>query len=252
MAQDRIKQVQAIEQTPQTMRFLTTKNHKRIRQTIDFLSVNRKPISLQAQGEQTLFGSMIVKAEHAGPVSKPGLSGRLIIDWLSPANGNQLIQSANPIQVRFSVGMSQCEFTSYYLRRSVESPYFGHIISYPQSMAVADRRRQVRHERDGDSAPLFVSARLKTKASRMRPKSYDLDIFDVCERGIGMLVGKNLHDFLERIRIGDRLTELELYAPWSLVRVVGTVKHKSKINEGKYRDCYILGVELDENLEQYV
>jgi hypothetical protein len=234
------------------MRYLTTKSQKRIRQTIDFLSMNRRPISLQTEGEQALFGSMIVKVEHGDPLSKPGAPGRLIIDWLSPAKGNHLIQSANPIQVKFLVGMSQCEFTSYYLRRSVDSPYFGHVISYPRSLAIADRRRQDRRERDSDSAPLFVSARVRTRSSRVQEKTYDLDIFDVCERGVGMLIRKDLFDFVERISIGDRFTEMELYAPWSIVRVVGTVKHKSKINEGKYRDCYILGIELDDKLERYV
>jgi hypothetical protein len=244
--------LQPIASTEEAMRYLTTKSNKIIRQAIDFVTLHRRPITLKTQGDQTLFDSVIVKAEHGDPFSRLGLAKRPIVDWLSPAKGNDLIQSTNPIEVRFSLAKSQCEFISFYVTRSVESPYFGNIISYPESLAIGDRRRQDRHEIDSESTPLFVNARLRTKATRSREKSYDLDIFDVCEKGVGILVGKDLYDFLERIRVGDRLMEVELYAPWSIVKVDGTVKHKSKISEGKYKGYHVLGIELDEKLEHYV
>jgi len=49
-----------------------TKNGERIKQAIDFLAVNRRRISIKMEGEQTLFDSMIVKADHGDPVSKAG------------------------------------------------------------------------------------------------------------------------------------------------------------------------------------
>jgi len=66
-----------------------------------------------------------------------------------------------------------------------------------------------------------------------------------------MLVGKELFNWLERIGIGDRLKEVELYAPWTIVRVDGTVRHKSKMHEGEYSGYHLLGIELDEKLEHY-
>jgi hypothetical protein len=244
--------LQAIESTKWAMRYLPTRSKKIIRQAIDFATVHRRPITLKTQGDQTLFDSVIVKAEHGDSFSNLGLAGRLIVHWLSPAKGNDLIQSSDPIEVKFSLATSQCEFTSFYITRSVESPYFGHIISYPESLAIGDRRRHDRYETDSESTPLFVNARLRTKETRSRKKSYDLDIFDVCEKGVGILVGKDLYDFLERIRIGDRIMDVELYAPWSIVKVDGTVKHKSKISKGKYKDYHVLGIELDEKLEYYI
>lgn len=233
------------------MRYLTTKSKKLIRQAIDFLSLNRRPITLRIEGDEDLYDSTIVKADHGNLPSKLEAPERLIVNWLFPEKGNHLIQSADRIQVRFSLGKSQCEFISRYVARSVESPYFGHILRYPQSLAVSDRRRQDRYEKDSRSAPLFVSARFQKRTSRSRSKSYDLNIFDVSESGVGLLVDREFHDFLEGISVGDRLTEVELCASWAIIKVNGTVRHKSKISGGRYRGCHVVGIELDEKLDQY-
>ena len=99
-----------------------TKNKARIRETIDFLAANRKPIAVKIEGENGLFDSKIVKADHGHPILEPGTVGRVFIQWLSPREGNDLIQSVNPHQVRFSFGKYRIAFTSYYVTKSVESP----------------------------------------------------------------------------------------------------------------------------------
>ena len=71
-----------------------TKNEERIKQTIDFLAVNRRPITVKIEEEQPLFDSMILKVDRGDPVSKAGTAGRVFIEWLSPLKGNDLIQSA--------------------------------------------------------------------------------------------------------------------------------------------------------------
>lgn len=233
------------------MRYLTTKSRTRIRRAIDLLSLNRRPITLRIQGDET-FTSRVLKVDHGDPPAKNGTSRRLIIDWLFPAKGNGLIQSPTPFLVRFSIGKTACEFTSKYLSKSVESPHFGHTINYPDLLAVADRREQDRHALGGASKPIFRSARLRAQTSRNPGQSMDLSVLDVCEKGIGILIGKEFYDFLEKIRIGDRFTEVELCAPWTIVRVDGTVRHKSQIREGKYRGYHVVGIELDEKLERFI
>ena len=64
-----------------------TKSEKKIKQALDLLAVNRRPITVKIEGEQTLFDSMIVKADHGDPVSKAGSAGRVFIQWLSPSKG---------------------------------------------------------------------------------------------------------------------------------------------------------------------
>jgi hypothetical protein len=228
-----------------------TKNEETIKQTIDFLAVNRRPITVKIEEEQPLFDSMILKVDRGDPVSKAGTAGRVYIEWLSPFKGNDLIQSARTVQVRFSLGKYKLAFTSYYVTKSIESPYLGHIITYPEALVIADRRKHDRHEVDSKTAPLFAKAKIRTREGRSQEKVYDFGVFDVSENGVGVLVGKEHFNWLERIEIGDRLQGVELYAPWTIVRVDGTVRHKSKMRRGKYCSCQLLGIELDEKLESY-
>jgi len=228
-----------------------TKNGERIKQAIDLLALNRRPISVKIEGEQTVFDSLIVKVDPADPLSKAGTPGRVFIQWLSPPEGNNRIQSARTVQVRFSLGKYNLAFTSYYVTKSLESPYLGHIITYPESLVIADRRRHERHEGDSKAAPLFSKAKVSIGASGNQEKVYDLRVFDVSENGVGILVGQELFDWLRRIGVGDKLRGVELSAPWTIVRVDGTVRHKSKMHKGKYRGYRLLGIELDEKLEHY-
>jgi hypothetical protein len=240
------------EGTEQGMPDFITKSKARIRQAIDYLAVHRRPITVKMEWEPTFFDSMIVKADHGDPLSKTGAGGRVFIQWLSPPRGNNLIQSVvSPVQVRFSLGKYKLAFTSSYITKSLESPHLGHIITYPEALVLADRRRSDRHEVDRNVAPFFAEARIKVRAGRSKKKAYDLKVFDVSESGVGILVGKELFNWLERIGIGDRLKEVELYAPWTIVRVDGTVRHKSKMHEGEYSGYHLLGIELDEKLEHY-
>jgi c-di-GMP-binding flagellar brake protein YcgR len=244
--------VQAVESTERAMRHLTTKSKKTIRQAIDFLTVHRRPVEVVIQGETTRFASKILKADHGGPASGSEKVSRLVIDWLSPATGNNLIQSTSPVQVKFSLSKYECGFTSYYVTRSLESSYLGHIITYPESLVITDRRRHDRYEINTEAAPVFVNAKLTMRGRRSQGESYDLKIFDISENGVGILVGEELHGLLEGTEIGDRLEQVELCATWTMVKVAGTVRHKSKISEGKYSGYYLLGIQLDEKLEHYI
>lgn len=230
---------------------LITKNSERIKQTIDFLALNRRPIIVSLEEEERLFDSLILKADHGESVSKPGAPGRIYIQWLSPADGNNLIQSAKTVEVRFQLGRNNLAFTSHYVTRSLESPHLGHIITYPQSLIILDRRRHDRHEVDSKAAPLFAKAKIRMKEGRSQENVYDLGVFDVSESGVGLLVDREVFKWLGRIGVGDRLKEIELSAPWTLVRVDGTVRHKSQMRRGKYIGYHLLGIELDEKLEHY-
>jgi len=229
----------------------STKNEEKIKQAIDFLAVKRRPITVEIEGEQSLFDSTIVKVDHGDPVSKDGTAGRIFIQWLYPPKGNNLIQSARTIEVRFSLGKYNLAFTSYYITKSLESPYQGHIITYPEALTIADRRKHDRHEVDGKIAPLFAKAKIRMREGRSQEKVHDFGVFDVSESGVGILVDKELFNWLDRIGIGDRLQGVELSAPWTIVRVDGTVRHKSKIGRGKYSGYLLLGIELDGKLERY-
>ena len=230
---------------------LITKNQDRIKQAIDFLVVNRRPVTIRIEEEPTVFRSLILKVDHRDPASQARTPGRVYLHWLSPPEGNNLIQSAKTVQVRFSIGKYRLAFASEYVTKSLESSYLGHIITYPESLIVADRRRHDRLEVGSKTAPLFAKAKIRVREGRSQENVYDLRVFDVSENGVGMLVGEELFNWLERIGIGDRLKGVELSAPWTIVKVNGTVRHKSKMRRGKYSSYHLLGIELDEKLEHY-
>jgi hypothetical protein len=232
------------------MTILSTKSKKKIRKAIEFLNINQRPITVQIEGEKTLFASKIVKVD-VGDLISSDTNERLVIEWLSPQKGKDLIQSRNPIRVRFSLGKSECEFMSYYITESVEYPYLGHMITCPEALVIVERRGNNRNAIGAEPPPLFVHAKVAMRRSGSQKESYDLRVFDISEKGVGILVGQELPGLLERIGIGDRL-ELELYAPWTMVRVEGTVRHKSVMCEGEHSGDHLLGIELDEKLEYYV
>jgi hypothetical protein len=64
------------------MTTLHTKSIKRIREAIDFLNNNRRPITVQIEGEASCFASKIVKVHHGDLISR-GIGERLVIEWLS-------------------------------------------------------------------------------------------------------------------------------------------------------------------------
>jgi hypothetical protein len=233
-----------------TVTKLRTQRKKTIREAIAFLNINRKSITVLIEGGETLFASKIVKVDH-GDLASSGLSGRLVIEWLSPSNGKELIQSRRLIRVRFSIGKYKFEFSSYYVAESLEPPYFGHIVTYPEALVIVEIRRNRRSAIGTEQPPLFDRAKLIIRQGGSQRESFDLQVFDVSEKGVGILVDEESFKLQDRIRIGDKV-ELELYAPWTMVRVDGTVRHNSRMAEGKYRNYYLLGIELDEKLEHYV
>jgi hypothetical protein len=231
---------------------LTTKNRRRIREAIDFLNSNRRPLAVKIEGATQRFSSKILKADHGDLLARAGMGGNLLIELLSPEKGNDLIESANAIKVRFSLGKSDCEFVSRYVRKSQASPYYGHIITYPEAITILDRRTADRYEIDRVPSPLFVNAKVTVQTETCREKSYDLKVFDISENGVGVLIGEEAQEAFEEMCLGKRLEVIELLAAWTTIKVSGTIKHKSRLNEGKYSGRYLIGIQLDEKLEHYI
>jgi hypothetical protein len=228
-----------------------TKSEGRVRQALDLLVARGKSIAVKIQGEQTLFDSKIVEADHGDLDSKSRIANTVYIEWLSPPEGNSLIQSSRAVQVKFSLAQYNFAFTSDYVTTSLRSSCRGHIISYPKALMVGDRRLHDRYETGSKKAPIFATATIKMKEGHTQVNLSDLGVFDVSENGVGILVDKKLLSRLSRIGIGTRLNGLELSAPWAIVKTHGIVKHMSKMRRGEYDGYHLLGIELDDKLEYY-
>jgi hypothetical protein len=69
------------------MATLTNRNRRKIRDAVDFLNRNRRPVTIVLEGDENPFTSKIIKAEHGGETfPRPdGLDRYLLVDMLSPA-----------------------------------------------------------------------------------------------------------------------------------------------------------------------
>ena len=217
-----------------------------LRKLIDFLISRKREITVQIEGNRTLYTSMIISADYGDLLSKMSDDSKLIIEMLVPGSGNGLLKMSPNVEIQFLLGEKSCQFDSRYLGASTEYPHIGQIISFPESVKLVDRRG---YERDSGKIPAFLYGILVLRKGTEGSATYELEIINRSAYGIGMLVTKNDFDLLEILKEGDELQDLELYAPTAVVRVTGSVRHKTRLQEKKYEGSYVLGIKLDETLE---
>jgi len=116
-----------------------------------------------------------------------------------------------------------------------------------KSFEIGEKRRmeRVRYE-----IPEFVYAEFRVRRDDpQKDKSYALKVMDCSRRGLGMVVTPKDFDLLNEVKVGDKLHNMAFFAEWAMIRVNGTVRHRTKILDGKYKGCYVLGIESPEILE---
>jgi c-di-GMP-binding flagellar brake protein YcgR len=219
-----------------------------LRKLIDFLISRKREITVKIEGNRTLYTSRIISAEYGDLLSKMSEESKLIIEMLAPDTGNALLKLSPKIEIQFLLGEKSCQFDSRYLGESTEYPRIGQIVSFPESVKLTERRS---YERDTDKIPAFLYATLTLRPGAEDAVTYELEIINRSAYGVGMLVTKKDFDLLERIKEGDELHDLELYAPSAVVKVTGSVRHKTRLEEPKYEGSYVVGIKLDETLEEF-
>lgn len=114
------------------------------------------------------------------------------------------------------------------------------------SAEIKEKRRggRVKYE-----IPEFVYAEFKVGERPEKDRPYLLKVMDCSRHGLGMVVTPKDFDLLNLVKVGDTLHNLAFFATWAMIRVEGTVRHKTIINGGKYRGCYMLGIESPEIIE---
>ncbi len=100
-----------------------------------------------------------------------------------------------------------------------------------------------REERVKYKMPEFVYVEFKLEKTPKKGKVYGLKVMDYSRKGLGIVVTQKDFELLQMLDEGDKLKHVTFCASWTMIKVDGTVRHKSKIEEGKYKDCYILGIE---------
>lgn len=121
-------------------------------------------------------------------------------------------------------------------------------------MGTRDNSIEIKEKRKGNRVKYEIPDFVYTEFSLRRrdpkeDKSYALKIMDWSRTGLGMVVTPKDFDLLYQVKVGDILQNMAFFAEWAMVKVNGTVRHKSVINEGKYKGCFMVGIESPEILE---
>ena len=107
-------------------------------------------------------------------------------------------------------------------------------------MDIAENRRE---ERIKYKIPESVYVEFKLGKKPKKGKVYDLKVMDSSRNGLGMVVTQKDFDLLQMVDEGEKLEDMTFCATWAMINVDGTVRHKSKIEDGKYKGCFMLGIE---------
>ena len=221
------------------MAWLTLDDNQKIMRVIDRVISKRIEIKIRVKGEKTPFASRIIKINPGSILSKTERRPELIIAELVPERGNFLIQSLPKVAVEFSVNKTLCRCSVECIGSSSTPPHVGFIMSFPESLEIEEKRRQERFTHD---TPEVLLAEFSLGKRAKRDKLYQLNILNRSKHGLGLLVTQKDLDLIRILKKGDRLDDITLLASWAMITVSATVSHVTRIEEGKHKGCYLLGI----------
>jgi hypothetical protein len=226
------------------------RNREKIVEIIELLISKKADIGVRIEGEIEPFNSRIMKLSTEGGQADTGTTlGKrlqLIAEKLTPDAGNGLIQSSSKVVVEFKVGDRLLQFDTRFAGISSNYPYFGIILDFPDGIILGDTRKE---ERIPLSMPEFVYVEFTFKKGSERARTYRLNVLNYSSHGLGLLVTDKDLVLLDILNTGDDIRDIAFYAKWAIIKVDATVRHKTKIQEGKFKGQYILGIESSELLD---
>jgi hypothetical protein len=218
---------------------------EKITKIINYLINERIEINVRIEGEETKFSSRFIETlpgskRGNAPVSSDKTPA-LVMDTLVPDRGNSLIQQSPQVGVEILTDKYLCRcHIEYICENDTSYPYYGLMISFPEFFELEERRREERVTLD---SPEVISAVFYLDTDPEEFRSYELNILDYSDHGVALLVKKKDSDLLQMLDPGDRIPEITIFSEPGLIHMDGTVRHKTKIEAGKHRGNYILGLE---------
>ena len=232
------------------MTMFTAKDRQTIWKVIDYLISRRRKITVQTEGYERSYTSRIIKASYMAGHSKHGNGPHLILGELAPEDGYKLIRPGRHLALKFIAGNTSCEFKTLCLASLGDGTDPRIIVSFPETMVLPERRRG---RRGSGEMPELISAVLTSKKGFETEKNYDLPVVDYSTNGVGIFVSEEDSDLIEGAQKGDRLKNITLFSLEAVVKVDGTVRHKSKRRRRGRQgvDSFILGIEFDKALMDF-
>ena len=114
--------------------------------------------------------------------------------------------------------------------------------------AVLEEKRD--EERIRPEFPELISAIFKLAKRHEMDQLFDLNVIDYSIDGLGLLITEKDFDLLQTLNPNDIIPEITFFAAEALTTLDGTVRHITRIEEGKYKDNYILGLRSNTKIEQ--
>jgi hypothetical protein len=121
-------------------------------------------------------------------------------------------------------------------------------MNIPEDIEIKEKRRE---ERLVYQIPEVVSAEVRLGNGTKDGKVYNLNVSDCSRYGLGLLIAEKDTELLQMINRGDTLNDITCFTKSAVMKVNGTVMHKTRIEEGRYKGCYIIGIESAEIIEGY-
>ena len=113
-------------------------------------------------------------------------------------------------------------------------------------MEIKEKRRELRFKYD---LPEFIYAELYLAQNSEKDKVYNFMVMDCSKYGLGLIITQKDFDILQMINEGDILHDISFYSESTMIKIDGAVRHKTRIDKGKYQDCYLLGIESSDIIE---
>ena len=227
------------------MAWLTLKNNQKMLQIISHLIFKKIEIKISMKEDKSTFCSKFIKLNQVDPLSKKEEAPQIIIDKLSPDKGNSIIQSIPYLNVGFFIKENLCQCRLKYIGIS-GPPHIGFIVGFPEAIQIAEKRRE---ERLTYKTPEFISVEFRLGKDIKKDKQYQLNVIDCSIYGLGLLINQKDFDLLELLHKGDKIEEIAFFSSWTMIKMSGTVRHITKFEDGKYKGCYILGIESPDIIE---
>jgi hypothetical protein len=219
------------------------KDRRKIQEIFERMVSKNMELKILIDEENVRFMSRAIRL-NPEEVSSLGSEPELIVEKLFPEIGNSLIQSSSQITLEFTIKEHFCRGRAKYVGVSNEYPYFGIMITLPQSLELAKERR--REKRRIYEMPDFVSVEFSIMG---KDKVYDLGVMDCSMHGLGILITKKDFELVRLVKPGDRIRDIVLYSENARIKVDGVVRHLTKMSTGKYKDSYVMGIESPEVIE---
>jgi hypothetical protein len=112
-----------------------------------------------------------------------------------------------------------------------------------------ERRKQARVTYD---SPDFISVQFNIGKGPENEQTWELGVLDCSKYGLKLLVTDIDEDLLKMLKPGDVIKDISLYAESSLIRIDATIRHISKIGNGRYEGQHCIGIESSDIIKSCV